>query len=64
MRLGIWMVDGASPTEIINSDASDGLGIWMVDGASPTEIIGIPTLLTGWAAAFALIDRWVIKRDH
>jgi hypothetical protein len=35
----------------------------MLDAAAPTEIVGIPVLLTAWAAAFALIDRWVMRRN-
>jgi hypothetical protein len=35
----------------------------MLDGATPTEIVGIPVLLTAWAAAFAWIDRWVMRRN-
>jgi hypothetical protein len=35
-----------------------------LDGAALTEIVGVPALLAAWAAAFALIDRWVMKCNH
>jgi hypothetical protein len=34
----------------------------IIDGAAPREIFGIPLLLTAWAGAFVLIDRWVMNR--
>jgi hypothetical protein len=36
----------------------------MLDGAASTEIVGVPVLLAAWAAALALIDRWVTKVRH
>jgi hypothetical protein len=36
----------------------------MLDDAASTEIVGVPVLLAAWAAALALIDRWVTKVRH